>query len=108
MYDQLSHPDCDSRTSSQGEDLYLQEADPLPELDRSAHQRCNSAQDQLVSFSQQPNGCRCVVPRKLILYAFFLFCIEFNVGQYRRDYVKIYKSFEFFSPDNEEGLKIRR
>lgn len=39
MYDQLSHPDCDSRTSSQGEDLYLQEADAVPELDWSAHQR---------------------------------------------------------------------
>ncbi|KAL4655811.1 6-phosphofructo-2-kinase/fructose-2,6-bisphosphatase 4-like [Arapaima gigas] len=33
---------------------------------------------------------------------------EFNVGQYRRDCVKIYKSFEFFHPDNEEGLKIRK
>lgn len=39
---------------------------------------------------------------------FFIFYVEFNVGQYRREYVKIYKSFEFFSPDNEEGLKIRR
>ncbi|XP_030632311.1 6-phosphofructo-2-kinase/fructose-2,6-bisphosphatase 4a isoform X6 [Chanos chanos] len=33
---------------------------------------------------------------------------EFNVGQYRREFVKIYKSFEFFRPDNEEGLKIRK
>uniref|UniRef100_A0A3B3QX86 6-phosphofructo-2-kinase/fructose-2,6-bisphosphatase 4-like n=1 Tax=Paramormyrops kingsleyae TaxID=1676925 RepID=A0A3B3QX86_9TELE len=33
---------------------------------------------------------------------------EFNVGQYRRKYMKIYKSFEFFRPDNEEGLKIRQ
>uniref|UniRef100_A0A674AXK7 6-phosphofructo-2-kinase/fructose-2,6-biphosphatase 4b n=1 Tax=Salmo trutta TaxID=8032 RepID=A0A674AXK7_SALTR len=33
---------------------------------------------------------------------------KFNVGQYRRECVKIYKSFEFFRPDNEEGLKIRR
>uniref|UniRef100_M3YTZ3 6-phosphofructo-2-kinase/fructose-2,6-biphosphatase 4 n=1 Tax=Mustela putorius furo TaxID=9669 RepID=M3YTZ3_MUSPF len=33
---------------------------------------------------------------------------EFNVGQYRRDMVKKYKSFEFFLPDNEEGLKIRK
>uniref|UniRef100_A0A4W3K145 6-phosphofructo-2-kinase/fructose-2,6-biphosphatase 4b n=1 Tax=Callorhinchus milii TaxID=7868 RepID=A0A4W3K145_CALMI len=32
----------------------------------------------------------------------------FNVGQYRRDLVKTYKSFEFFLPDNQEGLKIRR
>lgn len=36
------------------------------------------------------------------------FLLEFNVGQYRRECVKIYKSFEFFRPDNEEGLKIRR
>ncbi|KAG7283226.1 hypothetical protein CRUP_004968 [Coryphaenoides rupestris] len=33
---------------------------------------------------------------------------EFNVGQYRRECTKIYKSFEFFRADNEEGLKIRR
>uniref|UniRef100_A0A8C1Y323 6-phosphofructo-2-kinase/fructose-2,6-biphosphatase 4b n=1 Tax=Cyprinus carpio TaxID=7962 RepID=A0A8C1Y323_CYPCA len=33
---------------------------------------------------------------------------EFNVGQYRRECLKIYKSFEFFRPDNEEGLKIRK
>ncbi|XP_028853563.1 6-phosphofructo-2-kinase/fructose-2,6-bisphosphatase 4-like isoform X2 [Denticeps clupeoides] len=33
---------------------------------------------------------------------------EFNVGQYRRECVKIYKNFEFFRPDNEEGLKIRK
>lgn len=30
MYDQLSHPDCDSRPSCKGEDLYLEEVDPLP------------------------------------------------------------------------------
>ena len=47
--------------------------------------------------------------RKMILsvLAFFILT-EFNVGQYRREFVKIYKSFEFFRPDNEEGLKIRR
>ncbi|KAM4582520.1 6-phosphofructo-2-kinase/fructose-2,6-bisphosphatase 4b isoform 1-T1 [Fundulus diaphanus] len=33
---------------------------------------------------------------------------EFNVGDYRRECLKIYKSFEFFRPDNEEGVKIRR
>uniref|UniRef100_G1TI20 6-phosphofructo-2-kinase/fructose-2,6-biphosphatase 4 n=1 Tax=Oryctolagus cuniculus TaxID=9986 RepID=G1TI20_RABIT len=33
---------------------------------------------------------------------------EFNVGQYRRDMVRTYKSFEFFLPDNEEGLRIRK
>ncbi|XP_061430209.1 6-phosphofructo-2-kinase/fructose-2,6-bisphosphatase 3-like isoform X1 [Lethenteron reissneri] len=32
----------------------------------------------------------------------------FNVGQYRREAMKTYKSHEFFLADNEEGLKIRR
>ncbi|XP_078517756.1 6-phosphofructo-2-kinase/fructose-2,6-bisphosphatase 4 isoform X2 [Lissotriton helveticus] len=32
----------------------------------------------------------------------------FNVGQYRREFVKTFKSFEFFLPDNEEGLKVRK
>lgn len=38
----------------------------------------------------------------------FLLSPEFNVGQYRRDMVKTYRSFEFFLPDNEEGLRIRK
>uniref|UniRef100_A0A665TVQ5 6-phosphofructo-2-kinase/fructose-2,6-bisphosphatase-like n=1 Tax=Echeneis naucrates TaxID=173247 RepID=A0A665TVQ5_ECHNA len=32
----------------------------------------------------------------------------FNVGQYRREAVKIYKNFEFFKPDNEEAMRIRQ
>lgn len=32
----------------------------------------------------------------------------FNVGQYRRETVKIYKNFEFFKPDNEEAMRIRK
>ncbi|XP_053499030.1 6-phosphofructo-2-kinase/fructose-2,6-bisphosphatase isoform X4 [Ictalurus furcatus] len=32
----------------------------------------------------------------------------FNVGQYRREAVQSYKSFEFFRPDNEEAMKIRK
>jgi len=40
--------------------------------------------------------------------SWFFTSAEFNVGQYRRECVKIYKSFEFFRPDNEEGLKIRK
>lgn len=36
---QLSHDDCDGGFASQREDLYLQEAHSLPELDRSAHEK---------------------------------------------------------------------
>ncbi|KAI1899902.1 hypothetical protein AGOR_G00066550 [Albula goreensis] len=32
----------------------------------------------------------------------------FNVGQYRREAVRTYKNFEFFRPDNEEAMKIRK
>ncbi|KAJ8257262.1 hypothetical protein GJAV_G00183700 [Gymnothorax javanicus] len=31
----------------------------------------------------------------------------FNLGQYRREAVQSYKTFEFFRPDNEEAMKIR-
>ncbi|XP_018616260.1 6-phosphofructo-2-kinase/fructose-2,6-bisphosphatase 1 isoform X1 [Scleropages formosus] len=32
----------------------------------------------------------------------------FNLGQYRREAVQAYKTFEFFLPDNEEAMKIRK
>ncbi|XP_048840389.1 6-phosphofructo-2-kinase/fructose-2,6-bisphosphatase 1-like isoform X1 [Brienomyrus brachyistius] len=32
----------------------------------------------------------------------------FNLGQYRRDAVQTYKTFEFFLPDNEEAMAIRK
>ena len=39
---------------------------------------------------------------------FFFFSSVFNVGQYRREAVKIYKNFEFFKTDNEEAMRIRK
>lgn len=35
-------------------------------------------------------------------------CAVFNVGQYRREAVQSYKSYEFFRHDNEEAMHIRR
>ncbi|XP_066436749.1 6-phosphofructo-2-kinase/fructose-2,6-bisphosphatase 1 isoform X1 [Eleutherodactylus coqui] len=32
----------------------------------------------------------------------------FNVGQYRREAVQIYKNYEFFRSDNQEAMKIRK
>ncbi|XP_074873693.1 6-phosphofructo-2-kinase/fructose-2,6-bisphosphatase 1 [Carettochelys insculpta] len=32
----------------------------------------------------------------------------FNLGQYRREAVQTYKSYEFFRPDNHEAMQIRR
>ncbi|XP_039222003.1 6-phosphofructo-2-kinase/fructose-2,6-bisphosphatase 1 isoform X3 [Crotalus tigris] len=34
--------------------------------------------------------------------------LVFNVGQYRREAVQTYKNYEFFRPDNEEAMQIRR
>lgn len=36
------------------------------------------------------------------------FSAVFNLGQYRREAVKSYKNHEFFHPDNEEAMNIRR
>lgn len=32
----------------------------------------------------------------------------FNLGVYRREAVKSYKSYDFFRHDNEEAMKIRK
>lgn len=34
--------------------------------------------------------------------------LVFNVGEYRREAVKHYSSYDFFRPDNEEAMKVRR
>lgn len=100
MYDQLSHPDRHCGPSSKRKDLHLQEADPLSELDRSADQRYDPIKTQLYKHKSEN--------RRVFSSLRSSVSPEFNVGQYRRDFLKIYKSFEFFRPDNEEGLKIRR
>lgn len=37
-----------------------------------------------------------------------LFFAVFNLGVYRREAVKAYKSYDFFRHDNEEAMKIRK
>lgn len=32
----------------------------------------------------------------------------FNLGEYRREAVKSYKSYDFFRHDNQEAMKIRK
>lgn len=34
--------------------------------------------------------------------------VVFNVGEYRREAVKNYSSYDFFKPDNECAVKIRQ
>jgi hypothetical protein len=38
---------------------------------------------------------------------FYCFSV-FNVGEYRRDAVKVYAGKEFFDPDNTEAVAVRK
>lgn len=38
----------------------------------------------------------------------FFFHTVFNLGEYRRKETEAYKSHEFFRPDNEEAMAIRK
>ncbi|KAJ7420007.1 6-phosphofructo-2-kinase/fructose-2,6-bisphosphatase 4 [Pitangus sulphuratus] len=100
MYDQLPYSDCHGGSPSKRKNLHLEEADTLFKLDWSAYKRWFGFKVVLTSV---------LFPRLLVAPTDTGFLLaEFNVGQYRRDLVKKYKSFEFFLPDNEEGLKIRK
>lgn len=35
-------------------------------------------------------------------------CAVFNLGVYRREAVKSYKSYDFFRHDNKEAMEIRK
>ncbi|KAL7982815.1 hypothetical protein Chor_013151 [Crotalus horridus] len=43
-----------------------------------------------------------------ILIDVFISFAVFNVGEYRREAVKRYSSYNFFRPDNEEAMKVRK
>uniref|UniRef100_A0A669CXA8 6-phosphofructo-2-kinase/fructose-2,6-bisphosphatase n=1 Tax=Oreochromis niloticus TaxID=8128 RepID=A0A669CXA8_ORENI len=47
-------------------------------------------------------------PRHCVSRIVFLCVPVFNVGQYRRQATCSYNSYEFFRPDNEEAMKIRK
>ena len=52
-----------------------------------------------------------IIIRIIILLLFWSLPLPvtvFNVGQYRRDATRSYNNYEFFSPDNEEAMKIRK
>uniref|UniRef100_A0A674PGE7 6-phosphofructo-2-kinase/fructose-2,6-biphosphatase 4a n=1 Tax=Takifugu rubripes TaxID=31033 RepID=A0A674PGE7_TAKRU len=82
----------------------------LPEKHISQRKVCMTNCPTLIVTVGLPARGKTYISKKLTRYLNWIGVPtrEFNVGQYRRECVKIYKSFEFFSPDNEEGLKIRR
>ncbi|CAI5688707.1 unnamed protein product [Oreochromis niloticus] len=82
----------------------------LPEKHISQRKVCMTNCPTLIVTVGLPARGKTYISKKLTRYLNWIGVPtrEFNVGQYRREFVKIYKSFEFFRPDNEEGLKIRR
>lgn len=169
LHDQFSHCDCDDWVTCQGQNLHVQEADPLPQLDRSADK--GSVWEQCMSESTEKHRLRlrldylcgfnsetvnlsegsfkwwylicpwwsksCAWGYVVFLYInqqacflwqhstgrtglaasasgltgfmTFVFLLPvFNLGVYRREAVKSYKSFDFFRHDNEEAMEIRK
>nr|XP_046240548.1 6-phosphofructo-2-kinase/fructose-2,6-bisphosphatase 4a isoform X2 [Scatophagus argus] len=82
----------------------------LPERHISQRKVCMTNCPTLIVTVGLPARGKTYISKKLTRYLNWIGVPtrEFNVGQYRRECVKIYKSFEFFRPDNEEGLKIRK
>ncbi|XP_051768708.1 6-phosphofructo-2-kinase/fructose-2,6-bisphosphatase 4a isoform X5 [Ctenopharyngodon idella] len=82
----------------------------LPERHISQRKVCMTNCPTLIVTVGLPARGKTYISKKLTRYLNWIDVPtkEFNVGQYRRECVKIYKSFEFFRPDNEEGLKIRK
>ncbi|CAL8336199.1 unnamed protein product [Merluccius merluccius] len=82
----------------------------LPEKHISQRKVCMTNCPTLIVTVGLPARGKTYISKKLTRYLNWIGVPtrEFNVGQYRREYMKIYKSFEFFRPDNEEGLKIRQ
>ncbi|XP_078803899.1 6-phosphofructo-2-kinase/fructose-2,6-bisphosphatase 2 isoform X2 [Oryzias latipes] len=87
LHDQLSHHDRDDRPARQRKDLHVEKAHALPQLDRSPNQRwAPAARRESTRFTN----------------------MFFNLGVYRREAVRSYKSYDFFRHDNEEAMKIRK
>ena len=64
----------------------------------------------LVSFfgKRAPGPGRSFLVVSMVSEGAVLFHAVFNVGEYRREAVKQYSSYNFFRPDNEEAMKVRK
>ncbi|XP_077369389.1 6-phosphofructo-2-kinase/fructose-2,6-bisphosphatase 1 isoform X1 [Festucalex cinctus] len=74
----------------------------------SVPQLCNSP--TLIVMVGLPARGKTYISKKLTRYLNWIGVATktFNVGQYRRQAVKTYENFEFFKPDNEEAMRIRK
>ncbi|XP_060776260.1 6-phosphofructo-2-kinase/fructose-2,6-bisphosphatase 4b isoform X5 [Neoarius graeffei] len=82
----------------------------LPDMHISQRRVCMTNCPTLIVTVGLPARGKTYISKKLTRYLNWIGVPtkEFNVGQYRRECTKVYRNFEFFHPDNEEGLKIRK
>uniref|UniRef100_A0A8C6PVP0 6-phosphofructo-2-kinase/fructose-2,6-biphosphatase 1 n=1 Tax=Nothobranchius furzeri TaxID=105023 RepID=A0A8C6PVP0_NOTFU len=107
-----------SRSSGKGTEWPLTESHPphspgasptgCPWGHASVPQFCNSP--TVIVMVGLPARGKTYISKKLTRYLNWIGVPTkvFNVGQYRRDAVKTYKNFEFFKPDNEDAMRIRK
>ncbi|XP_052338382.1 6-phosphofructo-2-kinase/fructose-2,6-bisphosphatase-like isoform X3 [Oncorhynchus keta] len=89
----------------------------LPNMEYMMRRRCDSAASvpqftnspTLIVMVGLPARGKTYISKKLTRYLNWIGVPTkvFNLGQYRRE-VQSYKSFEFFRPDNEEAMQIRK
>ncbi|XP_077429915.1 6-phosphofructo-2-kinase/fructose-2,6-bisphosphatase 2-like isoform X4 [Vanacampus margaritifer] len=91
LYDKYPYRHRDDRSARPREDVRVQEAHALPQLDWRPHQSPGGLREN--------TRCVCHVCRVAAV---------FNLGVYRREAVRAYKSYDFFRHDNEEAMKIRK
>uniref|UniRef100_A0A8C8SXL9 6-phosphofructo-2-kinase/fructose-2,6-biphosphatase 1 n=1 Tax=Pelusios castaneus TaxID=367368 RepID=A0A8C8SXL9_9SAUR len=88
----------------------------IPRASNRLHQRRGSSVPQftnsptMVIMVGLPARGKTYISKKLTRYLNWIGIPTkvFNVGQYRREAVQTYKSYEFFQPDNQEAMQIRR
>ncbi|XP_075774590.1 6-phosphofructo-2-kinase/fructose-2,6-bisphosphatase 1 isoform X4 [Pelodiscus sinensis] len=88
----------------------------IPRTSNRLHQRRGSSVPQftnsptMVIMVGLPARGKTYISKKLTRYLNWIGTPTkvFNVGQYRREAVQTYKSYEFFRPDNHEAMEIRR
>ncbi|XP_037701223.1 6-phosphofructo-2-kinase/fructose-2,6-bisphosphatase 3 isoform X2 [Choloepus didactylus] len=83
--------------------------DHRPSLPRSCGPKLTNSPTVIVMVGLPARG-KTYVSKKLTRYLNWIGVPTkvFNVGEYRREAVKQYSSYNFFRPDNEEAMKVRK
>lgn len=83
--------------------------DHRPSLPRSCGPKLTNSPTVIVMVGLPARG-KTYISKKLTRYLNWIGVPTkvFNVGEYRREAVKQYSSYNFFRPDNEEAMRVRK